>query len=389
MRSQNARPLRVIAFAIGIALFWAALYVYVPTLAVHARDLGASDTMVGLVVGSYGLTQLLLRVPLGVLSDRLGVRKGFVLVGFATITTSAIGLAISKSPLHMILARALAGVAASSWVASTVLFSSFFPPAQAVRATSIMSFSSSIGQMTATLAGGYIAQHWGTGAPFWVAAVVAVIGFLAISPTPEEKQSAEKTPTFRQILSILTLPSLLAVSIVAAAVQYAAFATSYAFVPIYASEVLGLDSAQLGILTSVVLIPYALMTTVVANLATRMPERRFISVGLLLIAASTASTPLLSTYPALLVARAVFGLGLGLTYPVLMGLSIKSVPQAQRASAMGAFQAIYALGMTAGPTLSGFIADHLSLPLVFWVTGLMCLAALLPIWVSPRSPRRK
>lgn len=378
MPRHGRHSLHVAGFAAGIAFFWAALYVYVPILAVHTRALGASDTMVGLVVGSYGLTQLILRIPLGVVSDRLGRRKVFVLAGFVTIAVSSAVLALASSPSQMFAGRALAGVAASSWVASTVLFSSFYPAGQAVRATSIMSFTASFGQMVATLAGGYIAYRYGLAAPYWVSVVVAAVGLAAISATPEETRATLQPPTLRQILAVLTLPSLLLVSLAAAIVQYSAFSTSFAFVPIYASEVLRADAAQLGILTSVTMVPYVLMTTFVAWLSLRVREHWLISLGMLLLAASTAATLSTRSFEALVAARAVFGIGQGLTYPVLMGLSIKSVPQHQRASAMGGFQAIYALGMTAGPALSGLVADSFGLSWVFVSTAVLCLLGIVP-----------
>lgn len=46
-------------------LYWSSMYLYVPILAVQARDLGASMGLIGLIVGSYGLAQLMLRFPLG------------------------------------------------------------------------------------------------------------------------------------------------------------------------------------------------------------------------------------------------------------------------------------------------------------------------------------
>ncbi|NPV06538.1 MAG: MFS transporter [Anaerolineae bacterium] len=384
MPVARSRGRQVGSFVVGIALFWAALYFYVPTLAVHARSLGASDTVVGLIVGSYGFTQLIVRVPLGIASDRLGRRKVFVLLGLLTIAVSSIGLALAPSPAHMLLARGLAGVAASTWVASTVLFSAFYPPSEAVRSTSLMSLSSSLGQMLATFAGGYVAARHGTGSPFWVAAFVAFVGFLVLLPVAEPAAAQRRTPPLGEIAGVLTLPSLLLISLAAAAAQYAAFATSYAFVPIFADEVLHLDSAQIGTLTSMVLLPYALMTTMVAGLSTRVSERRLVTVGLCLLAVATTVVPFTVGFWSLLVSRILFGLGMGLTYPVLMGLSIKSVPQEQRASAMGAFQAIYALGMTAGPAISGLIADQFSLTSVFWVTAAACLLGLPLVHLSER-----
>lgn len=383
MPADQSNRSQAVRFVVAVFLFWAALYFYVPTLAVHARSLGAGDTMVGMVVGSYGLTQLILRIPLGVLSDRIGRRKVFVLLGFLAVLLSSAGLAWSANPTQMLIFRGLAGVAASTWVAATVLFAGYYPPDQAVRSTGIMSMSSSIGQMVTTLVGGFVAARYGTESPFWVAAVIAFLGFALLLPGPEKASVSRRAPSFRQILSVLTLPSLLLVSIVAAIVQYAVFSTSHAFVPIYADEILGLDSSQIGALTSMVLVPNALMAGLAASLSTRVKEMTLVTVGMITLSVATVLVPFMTGFWSLLMSRALFGLGLGLTFPVLMGLSIKSVPQSQRASAMGAFQAIYALGMTIGPAVSGFISDQFGLNAVFWVSAVACLLGLPLLTLRP------
>jgi MFS family permease len=66
------------------ALFWTTVYVYVPQFSDYIKhDIGATATMVGLIAGSYGVTQMLLRLPLGIWSDRLSRRKPFILAGIA------------------------------------------------------------------------------------------------------------------------------------------------------------------------------------------------------------------------------------------------------------------------------------------------------------------
>jgi len=64
----------------------------------------------------------------------------------------------------------------------------------------------------------------------------------------------------------------------------------------------------------------------------------------------------------------------GLSYPVLMGLSIQYVADAERATAMGLHQAVYAIGMFGGPWLSGLLADAMGIRLTFGVTAFICLA---------------
>ena len=50
------------------------LFIILPVFAVYARELpgGDSETLVGITLGIYGLTQGLLQIPFGVASDRLG-----------------------------------------------------------------------------------------------------------------------------------------------------------------------------------------------------------------------------------------------------------------------------------------------------------------------------
>ncbi len=70
------------------------------------------------------------------------------------------------------------------------------------------------------------------------------------------------------------------------------------------------------------------------------------------------------------------GGGRGLCYPIMMALSIRSVPSADRATAMGVFQAVYALGMFAGPASTGFMGDAFGIASIFFVGGATCLIAM-------------
>jgi MFS family permease len=76
------------------------------------------------------------------------------------------------------------------------------------------------------------------------------------------------------------------------------------------------------------------------------------------------------------VTQALAGFGRGFTTPVLMALSIKHMERDRRATAMGFYQAIYGLGMFAGPYLMGFLSDWLTLGEGFLIVGLFgCVAA--------------
>jgi MFS family permease len=90
--------------------------------------------------------------------------------------------------------------------------------------------------------------------------------------------------------------------------------------------------------------------------------------------------------PLLFVAQFFVGLSMGISYPVLMGLSIRDVDEASRTTAMGLHQAVYASGMFAGPWLSGMLAEAIGLRPMFVVTAVATL--ILGLGLLRLLPRR-
>jgi DHA1 family multidrug resistance protein-like MFS transporter len=71
-----------------------------------------------------------------------------------------------------------------------------------------------------------------------------------------------------------------------------------------------------------------------------------------------------------------------------MGMSIERVDGAERTTAMGLHQAVYAIGMFGGPALSAALARALGTRPMFGVTALACLAVTLGAtrWLGRRAP---
>lgn len=379
-----ARRRSIIMLLLATALFWASLYLYVPILPVYAGLLGASLPTVGLLVGSYGIGQLVLRVPIGAWSDRLGRRRPFVAAGLLVASLSAVALALASDPVGLILARGLTGVAAAAWVAFTVLFASYFAADRATYAVSIITFVNIAAQAVATYGGSVLAQVYGWQAPFWGAAVLGGLG-LALLAGIRERPLRRATPlTARGILRVITRPALLVVAGAALLGTAINFATSFGFTPVYAAE-LGATRAELGALTAARLVPFAAATLMTAWLAQRLGARATILAGTALLALANVLVPATRDLAGLAALQALGGVGFGLSSPVLMGLSIRSVPSEERATAMGAFQALYSIGMLAGPWAAGWLAAAAGLGSVFIAAGLLALLSfLLVLFLAPR-----
>ncbi|NLJ94650.1 MAG: MFS transporter, partial [Clostridiaceae bacterium] len=58
-----------------VIFYWMSLYTYPSLLTPYLSEIGATLTQAGLIVGSYGFTQMILRFPLGVYADHIGKKK--------------------------------------------------------------------------------------------------------------------------------------------------------------------------------------------------------------------------------------------------------------------------------------------------------------------------
>lgn len=362
----------VISFTIGILCYWAAMYVYVPIFSVYAESLGASMSAVGLAVGAYGLTQMLTRVPIGIWSDAMGKRRGIVVAGMLVCSVAAAGLALSPSPAWLVVFRAVMGLAAATWVCSTVLFTSYFPDSDPSVPLSIMSLMSALGQVIGTSSGGILAEKFGWTMPFWISMVLSVVAAVVLLLPPDDTTAKPVTVSQESLLRIARAPLLLLACGIGVIVYFATFSTVYGFTTVLA-ERLGATRTQFGFLTTAALLAYSVLTILTPRLIKRWGERRTLFLGLLALTLGTLPTPLVGNLGGLFGLQALNGIGRGMLYPLLMSLSIKAVTAPDRASAMGIFQASYALGMFIGPWISGGLADSLGLASVFVLCGCLCL----------------
>jgi MFS family permease len=373
--ANRERTLSIASSAFAIFLFWASLYMYVPILPTHARASGAGEDQIGMILASYGLTQLFLRIPTGWLSDRLRRKKVFALIGTLLVAASGLGLALSRTPAALFAFRALSGCAATAWVTIAVLYNSHFPIEHAVRTSGQLNLLSAIGQILAMSVGGFLANRWGAGVTFWASVVLSAPVFVAFGLVKDVRETRTSGITWAQFGKAITTPHLLLVSGLAACSQYAMFGTSLGFAAVRAQD-LGASDGQLGILTTAVQVAKAIPMFVISFRGRPQNSRLMTILGLILIAAPLFAFPFLSAFWLLVACQVLIGLGVGVAFPVLMGLALQSVEPEARASAMGVFQSVYAVGMTLGPLISGMVAKRWAITGVYMTSGALVVVAI-------------
>ena len=377
--SQNKSNYRIGLFCLVTMFYWFSLYTYVPTLTVYVESLGASHKLAGIITGSYGFTQMLLRIPVGIYSDRFHQRKLFINFGLFFALFSAAGLRLTKDLTLILVFRALAGAAAATWVDFTILFTSYYKHEESTKAIGTITFFNSLGQMSGMMAGSWIAESYGWIAPFWLGAAGGIIGLALSFFLVENFEDSPVKVSSKELINVIRDPLLIIVSTLAVLSQLITFATVYGFTPAFAQETLHASKLDMGLLTVFATLPTAFASLIGGRyLSQRFGEKAIVIGGFILMSVFTLTIPFTTTFWLMLITQALAGLGRGFSFPALMSLSIKHMPSEKRATAMGFFQSIYGLGMFLGPVIMGIVGDTLNLQQGFILFGIIgCATALL------------
>lgn len=359
--------------ALAAFLYWMALYLYMPTLPTYVQSKSSNLALVGIVLAQYGLWQAIVRLPLGIAADWVGWRKPFIVGGCMLAGLGALAMGLANGVNGLLVGRAITGLAASTWVPLVVVFSSLFPPDEAVRASAILTFVGSVGRVLATGVTGALNEWGGYRLAFFLAAGAAVLAILVALPVRESRRPPQR-PSLGGVGKLVSRRDVLLPSLLAAVSQYVNWAATFGFTPILARQ-LGATDATQSLLLSMNIGIVTLGNLAATAIVERIGARRLVTTSFVLASLGLGGAALARSLALLFVSQFCIGLSQGVGYPVLMGMSIQYVADGERATAMGLHQAVYAIGMFGGPWLSGMLADALGIQPMFGVTAFVCLAA--------------
>ncbi len=368
----------VLGLSVIFGLRLLGLFLLLPVLSPYARGLaGATPFLAGLAVGAYGLSQMVLQIPVGLMSDRWGRIK--VLVVGQLVYALGAALAARTHSIHTLLAaRMIQGAGA---IASVVVAMIADVTRDEVRTQAMMFVGISVGLsfMAGFLFGPLIAARWGVPMIFWALAVLDVIGAIYLWTCLEEpKHHVRSDLSVAHLRTALTDRNLLNLDLLNFCLHCGLTAT-FVVTPFALRERFG--AAGTGKVYGPMILIGALMMGPLRMAEKRKRLRELLISGL---AVSTAGYLILSMYPkgtAWLVAGIiVFFAGFNLQEPTLPSLVTRFAPSSLRGSAVGAFSMAQFFGSFCGGALGGWFLGHgpsdlfVVLPFLAATAAIACLA---------------
>lgn len=187
------------------------LFMILPVFSLYAQQLEATTPfLIGVAIGAYGLTQALLQIPYGMLSDRIG-RKPVIIFGMLLFALGSVIAAMSDSIYGVIIGRAIQG---SGAIAAAVLALAADLTREEHRLKIMATIGVSIGMAFAVaMVLGSILNEWiGVDGIFWFTAALALLGIaVTLFWVPDGPRSfhRETEPVPTQFKSVLADQQLL------------------------------------------------------------------------------------------------------------------------------------------------------------------------------------
>jgi len=383
MRRKLVTPTFALVVASTFAYFLG-VGILLPTLPRFIEGpLRGSDFAVGVSVGAFSLSAVLLRPLAGRAGDRRG-RRPLIVGGSAIVTASVLGYHLAHTIPILVIFRLIAGVGeALFFTGAASAVTDLAPEERRGEAVSFFSLALYGGMSFGPFIGESVLGHGRFSAVWYLAAGFGVVATLLALMVADTRPPSGTEPRSNRIIH----PAAFLPGTVLACTVWG-FAAFGSFVSLYALK-LGMSGSRYVFFT------YSFTVLLIRLFGARLPDvlgsRRAATVATSTVAAGLGIMALWGTPAGLYAGAFVFGAGQAFAFPALMSLALSGAPDSERGAVVGTQTAFVDLAFGLGSVSLGAVAHAVGYRGTFAVSagvaiiGLVLLRTRVP--AIPTPPR--
>ncbi|ATG89764.1 MFS transporter [Methylomonas koyamae] len=369
------------------ALRMLGLFMLLPVLSLFTEQMpGSTPKLVGLTMGIYGLTQAILQIPFGLLSDRFS-RKTVIVIGLVLFVAGSVWAALATDIYGVLIGRALQGCGAIS-AAVMALLADLTQEVHRTKAMATIGASIGVSFGVAITLGPIIAHQFGIAGIFWMIALLAALAILVILfvvPNPEKistHRDAEYIPS--ELSTVITNPELLRLNYGIFALHLILMA-SFVVVPLLMRDA-GLHGGSHWMVYLPVLVTSmaGIIPFVIIAEKKRKMKPVFLGAIATLVVANLGFVALHGQLVGLIACLWIFFCGFNLLEATLPSLISKTAPGDLKGTAMGIYSSGQFLGAFLGGAAGGWLyGEHGAAAVFLFSAGVAASWALIAVFMSP------
>lgn len=348
--------------------FFVSFYFMLPILPLYVVQLGGSEAYVGVVVGAFTISSVIIRPFIGRSVDERG-KKIFMLAGTTIFFLTALLYNFANSLPLLIALRAFHGFGlAAVATAASAYVADVSPVLRRGEAMGYFGMSANVAMAIGPTLGLFLLSSFNFTVLFMGSAAIALISVFLAIPLPEVHKHVEnrvnRPPLFsREAL----LPSVVVFMVT---ITYGAIVS---FLPLFAQERRIENFALFFTVYSIVLIVFRVFS---GRLSDIFGRRAIVIPGLIGLALSMVVLSMTGSLAMLLVVAVLYGLAWGAVQPALMAQVTDLSNPNERGACMATYTSAFDLGIGLGAMTLGFLIQATSFSFTFILTAGFALIGL-------------